>query len=283
MSPTAISGHWSSSELDTISQHPRRLRGSVPILLRQAQLAHRGRSFPRIGRPLSTAPRSNRQGRRFATNSAYFRPLRRRAVGRLSSPLPPKRHDNGPGPGFCSRSGRFLGVAMRSMGTFHLEGGFLAPASKPAGSLLALLVATLICVTSGTAVVLSLENSGTTEIQLTAMPVTKEPAHAGVQLQGQSSSRLTLNYLSRIANEDARSVSSASQPPSAENDQADLGPKQSPTGGAVLGASTNVGREEQAQSGPDPQKQPRLMVHRRRYYAPRLANKLLVSPILRPW
>ena len=52
---------------------------------------------------------------------------------------------------------------MRSMGTFRFEGGFLAPASKPAGNLLALLVATSIGVASGTAVVLSLENGGTTE------------------------------------------------------------------------------------------------------------------------
>jgi hypothetical protein len=37
---------------------------------------------------------------------------------------------------------------MRSMGTFHLDGGFLAPVSKPAGNLLAFLVAMLIGVAS---------------------------------------------------------------------------------------------------------------------------------------
>lgn len=183
---------------------------------------------------------------------------------------------------------------MRSMGSFHLEGGFLAPASKPAGNLLALLVATSIGVASGTAVVLSLENGGTTETQLIAMPVTKEPAHAGVQLEARSSSRPALNHSSdllvtdsaqatRIANGNASSVSSGSQPPSAGNDQAGLVAKQSPISGAVTAVSTNVGRQEQAQSEHDPQKQPRLIVHRRRYYTPRLANRLLVSPILRPW
>jgi hypothetical protein len=183
---------------------------------------------------------------------------------------------------------------MRSMGTFHLDGGFLAPASKPAGNLLALLVATSIGVASGTAVVLSLKNGGTTETQLAAMPVTKEPAYANVQLQAHSSSRPALNHSSavpvrdsaqatRIANEDASSMSSGSQPPSAGNDQAGLVPKQSPTSGAVTAVSVHVGRQEQAQLEHDPQKQPRLMVHRRTYYAPRLANRLLVSPILRPW
>ena len=158
---------------------------------------------------------------------------------------------------------------MRSMGSFHLEGGFLAPASKPAGNLLALLVATSIGVASGTAVVLSLENGGTTETQLTAMSATKEPARAGVQLEAPSSSRPALNH------------SSAS--PVTDSPQADLILRQSPTGGAAPAVSTNVGRQEQAQSEHDPQKQPRLIVHRRRYYAPRLANRLLVSPILRPW
>jgi hypothetical protein len=178
------------------------------------------------------------------------------------------------------------------MGTFHVEGGFLAAASKPAGDLLALLVATLICVASGTAVVLSLENGATTETQPTAMPVTK--GQARVQLQALSSSRPALKHSSalsatdsaqaaRIENGDANSMSSGSQPPSAGNDDAGLAPKQSPTSEAVTAVSTNVGRLEQPQLEHDPQKEPRLMVHRRRYHAPRLANRLLVSPILRPW
>jgi hypothetical protein len=177
---------------------------------------------------------------------------------------------------------------MRSMGTFHLEGGFLAPASKPAGNLLAFLVATSIGVASGTAVVLTLENGGTTETQLIAMPVTKEPAYASVQLEARSSSRPALNHstallvtdsapATRIANGDAGSISSGSQPPSG------LVPKQSPTSGPATAVSTNVGRQEQVQLEHDPQKQARLMVHRRRYYAPHLATRLLVSPILRPW
>jgi hypothetical protein len=158
---------------------------------------------------------------------------------------------------------------MRSMGSFHLEGGFLAPASKPAGNLLALLVATSIGVASGTAVVLSLEYGGTTETQLTTMPATKEPARDGVQLEARSSSRPALNHLSAL--------------PVTDSAQAGLVLKQSPISGAVTAVSTNVGRQEQAQSEHDSQKQPRLIVHRRRYYAPRLANRLLVSPILRPW
>ena len=158
---------------------------------------------------------------------------------------------------------------MRSMGSFHLEGGFLAPASKPAGNLLALLVATLIGVASGTAVILCLENGGTTETQLTAMPATMEPARAGVQLETRSSSRPALNHSSAL--------------PVTDSAQAGLVLKQSPISSAVTTVSTNVGRQEQAQLERDPQKQPRLIVHRRRYYAPRLANRLLVSPILRPW
>ena len=184
-------------------------------------------------------------------------------------PSPPKRRDNGLGPDFHPGSGRFLVVAMRSMGTFHLDGGFLAPASKPAGKLLALLVATLIGVASGTAVILCLENGGTTETQLTAMPATKEPAYAGVQREAPSPAPPALNQASAL--------------PVTDSAQADLILRQSPTGGAAPAVSTNVGRQEQAQSEHDPQKQPRLMVHRRRYYAPRLANRLLVSPILRPW
>ena len=158
---------------------------------------------------------------------------------------------------------------MRSMGSFHLEGGFLAPASKPAGNLLAFLVAMLIGVASGTAVILCLETGGTTQTQLTGMPVTKEPAYAGVQREAPSPAPPALNH------------SSAS--PLTDSAQADLVLRQSPIGGAAPAVSTNVGRQEQAQSEHDPQKQPRLMVHRRRYYAPHLANRLLVSPILRPW
>jgi hypothetical protein len=219
-------------------------------------------------------------------------------MGQPSWPsLYPKRRDNGLGRDSYSRSGRFLGVVIRSMGTFHLEGGFLAPASKPAVNLPALLVATSIGVASGTAVFLSLENGGTTETQLIAMPVTKEATHAGVQLEIRSSSRPALNHSSallvtdsaqatRIANGDTSSTSSGSRAapagPSVDN-RAELVPKQSATSGAETAVSTNVDGREQAQLEHDTQKQRRLMVHRRRYYARHLANRLLVSPILRPW
>jgi hypothetical protein len=173
---------------------------------------------------------------------------------------------------------------MRLPEAFNLDRGFRAAAPRFPSNLVAILVATAVGVTSGVAVVLSLEKTPNTETQPVVARTTGIIDPAGVAHSSAASPTHGADTTG-VASEDASPGFSRSQPPPAETssgrDRPAAVPRQTSTSGTGAAGSTNA--QEQTQFEHNAGKQRRFAVHRRRDFSARLANGFIAAPLVRSW
>jgi hypothetical protein len=183
---------------------------------------------------------------------------------------------------------------MKPKGSLHSELGGLASASSFPHMLLAVFVATAVGAASGAAVVLSLEipNPETPVVMRTTKTIDPpEAANSRIRPEALTTSQRPLSYRSAIAridraeasgiaDQDASSNSSRSEPPRADTSGGNDGPTLVPRETTNTGAVTATTTESQSEHAPRKQQ---FVVHRRRTYSSRFASRLVTSPFLRPW